>query len=383
MPRSLSTSIYSFAITATLSATLSTAQADELLIHNLRVGQGDATLIQGPIQADGSRVNVLVDAGDIPKRDGGDIIRAVLWKKKVKKLDYLIITHDDADHLGGIAYGGVHGESFLLGFNDVPGDEGDDDGDGIVDWIKGAPDYIPDPDEMGKDDDVEVKFFVDYGEHNMRGTTQAIKKYNRFANSMGTRITLESQNDADNFEINLGSDARMILFATNGYVRGLSQRVANVDRPNEKSLSFLVTYGDFDYLISGDLIGREHGREDAKVEEAVGQAIVDEGFNVDVLHVNHHGANNASSKAFLDIIKPEIAIISAGNRNDHKHPDIETLERLVEAGVDRIFQTSWGTTRSKFPYEIRDHHAIWQQDITIRSNGKKFWLETSRDWKAE
>lgn len=359
------------------------ASAEEMLIHNLRVGQGDATLIQGPLQSDGSRINVLIDAGDIPKRDGGDIIRAVLWKKKVKTLDYLIITHDDADHLGGIAFGGRHGESFLLGFNDVPGDEGDDDGNGIVDWIQGAPDYVPDPNEMGLDDDVRVLNFVDYGEHNMRSTTQAIKKYNRFANSMGTRVTLEDQADADDFEIDLGSGAKMILFAANGYVRGETQRVADVTGPNEKSLSFLVTYDKFDYLISGDLIGRSHGSEDARVEEVVGQAIVDEGYNVDILHANHHGANNASSAKFLDIIKPEIVIISAGNRNDHKHPNIDALKRMIDADVDRIFQTSWGTTRSNIPYDLRDHQAIWQQDIVVRTNGKKFWLETSRDWKAE
>lgn len=375
---------FSKRILALCGLALSTsAYAEDLLIHNLRVGQGDATLIQGPLQSDGTRVNVLVDAGDMPKRDGGDIIRAVLWKKDIQRLDYMIVTHDDADHLGGIAYGGRHGESFLLGFDDVPGDVGDDDGDGVVDWIVGAPDFVPDPEELGLDDDIRVDHFVDYGEHNMRSTTQAIKKYNRFANAMGTRITVENQTDADTFEIDLGSGARMILFATNGYVRGLSQRVADVDRPNEMSLSFLVTYGDFDYLISGDLIGREHGREDAKVEEAVGQAIVDAGFNVDVIHVNHHGANNASSARFLEIIKPEIAIISAGNRNDHAHPDIEALERMVEAGVDRIFQTSWGTTRSRFPYDLRDHHAVWQQDIVVRSDGDKFWLETSRDWNAE
>ena len=175
----------------------------------------------------------------------------------------------------------------------------------------------------------------------------------------------------------------MILFATNGFVRGESQRVADVDRPNEKSLSFLVTFGDFDYLISGDLIGRQHGSENARVEEVVGQAIVDEGFNVDVLHANHHGANNASSSAFLNIIKPEIVIISAGNRNDHKHPNIEALERMIDAGVDRIFQTSWGTTRGHIPWDLRDHQAIWQQDISIRTDGEKFWIETSRDWDAE
>jgi|GEM_PF-6647844 len=86
--------------------------AQDLEIVNIRVGQGDATLIQGPADAMGNRVNVLFDAGDIPDRDAGNIIRTVLWKRGVTALDYhLVISHDDADHLGGVAAGGVHGDS--------------------------------------------------------------------------------------------------------------------------------------------------------------------------------------------------------------------------------------------------------------------------------
>jgi len=357
--------------------------ANELEIVNIRVGQGDATLIQGPTQSDGSRVNVLFDAGDIPDRDGGNIIRTVLWKRGVTTLDYLIISHDDADHLGGIAFGGVHGTSILLGFNNVPGDSGDDDGNGIEDWVTGAPEFTPDPGEMGLDDDLNVLHFVDYGDAIMRTGVQAIEKYQRFANSMGQRITINDQASVDSFEIDLGGGARMICFAANGFVRGRSSRVANINTPNERSLSFLITYGDFDFLLSGDLIGRSAGSENARVEEAVGNSVVDAGFNVDVLHVNHHGADNASSVAFLELIQPNIAVISAGNHNTHEHPDKEALRRLVDAGVDRIIQTAWGTTEDEIPLDVRDHHAVWQQDVIVRSDGDHYWIETSRRWKAK
>ena len=103
---------------------------------------------------------------------------------------------------------------------------------------------------------------------------------------------------------------------------------------------------------------------------------------VEVLHVNHHGASNGSDPEFLDLIKPNIAIISAGNGNSHKHPTNETLKHLTEAGIDRIIQTSWGTTESKIPRDVRDHHAIWQQDVIIRSDGENYWTETSRRWKS-
>lgn len=357
--------------------------ADELEIVNIRVGQGDATLIQGPAKGDGTRVNVLFDAGNISKRDGGNIIRAILSKRKVKILDYLIISHDDADHLGGVAFGGHHGVSFLLGYNNVPGNPGDDDGNGISDWLPGKPDYRPDPAEIGTGDDIAVKNFVDYGDHLMRKTV-AIRKYQQFAKSMGRRITLNDQTHVDSFEIDLGLGAKMILMAANGYVRGRAEPVQNVDHPNERSLSFLVHYDKFDFLISGDMIGRgTSDRTNGHVEESVGHAIVAAGYQVDILHVNHHGADNASSAAFLDLIKPEIAIISAGNKNGFDHPRNNVLQRLIDAGVDRIIQTSWGTTRDRIPHDIRDHQAIWQQDIIIRSNGQHFWVETSRRWKAK
>lgn len=360
--------------------------AQELEIINIRVGQGDSTLIQGPPDVAGNRINVLFDAADIPARDGGNILRAVLNKRGVDELDFLVISHDDADHLGGVAAGGVHGTSFLLGFNNVPGDVGDDDSDGDVDWV-GTEFFNPDPDELGTGDDLFVHNFVDYGDAVMRDGVQAISKYQGMANAMGNRIVIDDQSDVDGFEIDLGGGARMICFAANGFVRDRTARVDDVNTPNERSLSFLVTFGEFDYLISGDLIGQKtspfsFSSENAAVEFAVGESLVANGFDVDVLHVNHHGANNTSEDRFLDLIKPNIAIISAGNGNSHKHPTNGTLKRLTTAGVDRIFQTSWGTTENRVSEEVRDHHAVWQQDIVIRTDGDTYSIETNRSWSA-
>ena len=98
---------------------LTPALAEDLRIMNIRVGQGDSTLIQGPLDANGERINVLFDAGDMPNLDGGNILRAVLRKQGVRKLDYVIVSHDDADHIGGIGFGGRHGKSLILGFDDA------------------------------------------------------------------------------------------------------------------------------------------------------------------------------------------------------------------------------------------------------------------------
>lgn len=65
----------------------------ELKIHYIDVGQGDATLIQ----CDGK--NMLIDAGE---NDKGMQVRAYLKKQGVEKLDYVIGTHPDSDHIGGL-----------------------------------------------------------------------------------------------------------------------------------------------------------------------------------------------------------------------------------------------------------------------------------------
>ncbi|MCL2522113.1 MAG: DNA internalization-related competence protein ComEC/Rec2 [Erysipelotrichales bacterium] len=48
----------------------------------------------------------------------------------------------------------------------------------------------------------------------------------------------------------------------------------------------------------------------------------------DVLKVSHHGSITSSSQAFLDYVKPNIAIISVAENNRYNLPNLEVLERL-------------------------------------------------------
>jgi competence protein ComEC len=63
-----------------------------LTVHFLDVGQGDCTLI-----TQGSHA-MMIDAGD---NDQGTKIQSYLNYLGIKQLDYLILTHPDADHIGG------------------------------------------------------------------------------------------------------------------------------------------------------------------------------------------------------------------------------------------------------------------------------------------
>lgn len=68
------------------------ANPEQMDVHFMDVGQGDATLVTCGGHA------MLIDAGDDTK---GTAIQNYLQKRKISKLDYLILTHPDADHIGG------------------------------------------------------------------------------------------------------------------------------------------------------------------------------------------------------------------------------------------------------------------------------------------
>jgi len=70
------------------------AATKELKVHFLDVGQGDSILIQSP-----NGKNMLVDGG--AKGSGAKVV-SFLKVKGVKKLDYVVATHPDANHIGGL-----------------------------------------------------------------------------------------------------------------------------------------------------------------------------------------------------------------------------------------------------------------------------------------
>lgn len=64
-----------------------------LKVHYIDVGQGDSELIQ----VNGK--NLLIDAGPNESRDK---LMSYLKKQNIKKFDYVIATHPDEDHIGGM-----------------------------------------------------------------------------------------------------------------------------------------------------------------------------------------------------------------------------------------------------------------------------------------
>lgn len=65
-------------------------------VEMIDVGKGDSLLLEGP-----NGTTMLIDSGDYPDR--GKPVLDHLDERGIDSLDYLVATHDDADHIGGHA----------------------------------------------------------------------------------------------------------------------------------------------------------------------------------------------------------------------------------------------------------------------------------------
>lgn len=68
------------------------SKSTDIYIHFLNTGNSDSILIEGP-------KNILIDGGD---NDDEKFITSYIKKEGISKIDYLILTHPDADHCGGL-----------------------------------------------------------------------------------------------------------------------------------------------------------------------------------------------------------------------------------------------------------------------------------------
>lgn len=102
---------------------------------------------------------------------------------------------------------------------------------------------------------------------------------------------------------------------------------AQKDR-NNTSIVMRVSYGDTEILFTGD--ADEYVEEDFAIQAG----------DIDVLKVGHHGSHTSTSATFLKAVRPEIAIISAGEENRYGHPHPIILSRLHEIGAE-IWRTDF------------------------------------------
>lgn len=77
-------------------APIYSAENPEMDVHFIDVGQGDSILIETP-----SNKTILIDGG--PPESGKKVV-SYLEKRNIDKIDLLIATHPDIDHIGGLSH---------------------------------------------------------------------------------------------------------------------------------------------------------------------------------------------------------------------------------------------------------------------------------------
>jgi beta-lactamase superfamily II metal-dependent hydrolase len=267
-----------------------------LEIHHINVQQGDCTLIIGP---DGT--TVLIDGGNNGKGTG-EVVPYLqnLGLMPADGIDYMIATHGDADHLGGL--------------------------DEVID--------------AGYDVHVEV------WDNGTDKTTQTIDDFKVAAagTSAGpvTQIPLGTT-------IALGGGAVARCVAVQGNVLGFGAVPGALNNENDLSVAMLVQHGGFDYVTAGDLGGGDDdaactGRSTSQVnvETTLATSLLPGGGaalltadGVEVLDVNHHGSESSTNSEYMNLLTPSVAAINvgAGQGGTFHHPRIDVVEKVLMAQV--------------------------------------------------
>jgi len=236
----------------------------DLTISILDVGHGNAALLELP-----NGKTMIIDGGGFHGKGrldtGKDIIAPFLRLKKILKIDYMVLTHPDTDHLKGLLY---------LAEKFIPSEfwKGPDQSD--------SPDY--------------------------KNLMETLKK------NESKIIELSSANEV----LNINDVTFEVLNP-----EGNDEKHQKKETTNDGSLVLKLAFKDKSFLFTGDI--------SKKAEESMTNFIPGN-LQRDIILMPHHGSNGSGSDYFLDNVKPETAIISAGRKG---LPGKELLHRLEQRNI--------------------------------------------------
>jgi len=141
-----------------------------------------------------------------------------------------------------------------------------------------------------------------------------------------TTLTYERFLDAI---IAAGAEYREVTRGEQIQVEGLTFHVLHPTSPsgtnlNEQSVVLRLDHHRISVLLTGDI---ESNSEASLVTS--GQKL-----QAQILKVPHHGSSSSNTQAFLQQVRPEIAIYFAGAGNRYGHPHAETISGLKAMGVE-------------------------------------------------
>lgn len=245
-----------------------------LRIDFFSVGHGESTLIGFP---DGR--TMLIDGGGSPRKRGFDpgerLLAPALWKRGIRRLDYVVLSHPHPDHLNGLLF---LARNFPIGEF----------------WESGA------------------------------GAGTGIDEY-------GALMDTLKAGGVPVHRIEAGSVLRVGPVRFEILAPALSEPASAQNGPpdpNDSSLVFRLVLNDFAMLFTGD-IGAPAERRLLGKSSAI---------RCTVLKIPHHGSRFSSTDGFLEAAAPAAALVSAGYGNRFGLPAQETLDRISGHGAT-IFRT--------------------------------------------
>jgi competence protein ComEC len=265
-----------------------------LTVTFLDVGQGNAALVQFP-----GRERMLIDGGGSTRGDydvGRMVVAPSLLSMKIRRIDYLVLSHPDSDHMDGLLFIASHFKPREF-------------------WYNG---------ERAESETFKALLEAVRGRGTIERLPSDLKEGKEIA---GVRIDLLHPEDEGGL---LGSSGRPLEW-------------------NDRSLVLRVSYGRNSFLFPGDL---EREGEETVISRKRCQ------LRSDVLLASHHGSRRSNTQPFLEEVKPRFCVVSSRSSEPPRFPHPETLERMEKIGcrvlrIDRLGAITF--TASKEHMEIRSH----------------------------
>lgn len=255
------------------------------------VGQGDAILIQGK-----SSLQILVDTGPDNKVLTCLEEKMPFWDKTI---ELVVLTHPDLDHIGG-----------FLAVTDFY----------TIDAVL----YLP----RKPDTTVSRRVLEEIGTLRAQGTRLLLPTQNKIILA-SDEITLRVINPYLPFSLvewcSVGITETHLWDKTGCF---LPHNTWDIMSKNSLSIGLNVYFDGVTIFLAGDM---EEKEELALVKN---QAL----HRVDVLKVGHHGAKTGTTRDILEVLQPEISVLSVGKNNKYNHPSPRVLQQLEDSG-SQVFRT--------------------------------------------